>query len=991
MRTLALSDRAMPALPSLSGSPFSFTAAQRLFELHGDGVLPALLVHTWSLREALNRPWHLQLSVLSPDAHIDPASLLGLRARLVTRLADGVREHARAGIVLNAKAGGSDGGLTRYTLDIHPWLSLLAHGLRSAVWHERRVEQIAESVFARYAQHAAWRWSPCALAHLAHSHQGGLRSYTVQYRESDLAFIARLLAQEGLVFRFALDEEAPCGHTLVILADTTQVDSCPEDATSAQSGGIRFHRAASQEEQDAIQALGQTQRLQAAASATLAWNYKTKGTARAHVPGTGKFGPNAPHLVHLDAQTDYLWADDADAQRGMLAAQQAQEARQLMWKGRSTVRTFDAGRQFDLLGSPLDELATLLAQRRQGGSTRTGTPRFTLTQVLHAGINELPAGERQRQVTLPRWIPAAVAAQAQASGYANAFEAVAAELPWKTPLHSEDGRPLHPAPYPGGPLTATVVGPNGETSSSGAQEIHTDRLGRIRIRFDFQTLQAGADTPETSQASTWVRVLQRQAGPGMGWHFIPRLGQEVLVDFMDARIDRPVVIAALYNGQGEAGLVPTPGGAPPAANDDHTSLAHSADHRPSGQGNRIGTGHSPAWHGAGGASLAAGGQASAAGALNGIKTQEFGGSGYNQLVFDDSPRQLRVQMATTQYRTQLNLGHLVHQADNHRGSLRGVGFELRSDAYGAIRGGHGVLITTHGPTGTGSTNAGQGTALPAFEHIPGAALLTQFKNLAQGLGNAARTHESTPLAAHEGTLGANQSLLAGSTKPEAPLMAWTTTLRGMADGLDFGKASENASAKSNATDAGKVPASTDPIVALHGRAGWANVAGADIHLSAADEITLGSGQDSHWSAGGAYRLHTGQAIGVLGGAIGPGSGAAGTGLTLIVGSGNTELQAQAGTLQIAAKDQVKIQSQSASTTFAAAKKITVATQGGASIVIEGGNITFACPGTITVKASAKRFTGPEKVSYPLPTMPQQVCVACLLNAAASAAPFSPKV
>jgi type VI secretion system secreted protein VgrG len=291
--------------------------------------------------------------------------------------------------------------------------------------------------------------------------------------------------------------------------------------------------------------------------------------------------------------------------------------------------------------SPLDELSRLLGQ----GSV--DTPRFTLTQVLHAGINALPAGERQRQVTLPRWIPAAVAAQAQASGYANAFEAVAAELPWKTPLHSDDGRALHPAPYPGGPLTATVVGPHGETSGSGAQEIHTDRLGRIRIRFDFQTAEAGADTPETSHSSTWVRVLQRQAGPGMGWHFIPRLGQEVLVDFMDARIDRPVVIAALYNGQGEAGLVPTPGGAPPAANDDNTSLAHSADHRPSGQGNRIGTGHSPAWHGAGGASLQAGGQASATGALNGIKTQEFGGSGYNQLVFDDIYRRTRMLLPAT--------------------------------------------------------------------------------------------------------------------------------------------------------------------------------------------------------------------------------------------------------------------------------------------------------------------------------------------------------
>ena len=959
----------MSPTPSFPGLPTSFFAAQRLFELHGEGVLPELLVHTWSLREAFNRRWHLQLSVLSPDPRIAPASLLGLRAQLLTRLADGVSEHLRAGIVLDAKVGDSDGALTAYTLDIYPWLALLERGGHSAVWQERSVEQIVDAVFARYSAHAAWRWSPCARAHLAASHQGGLRSYTVQYRERDLAFIQRLLAQEGLVFRFERDDKAPCGHTLIILADTTQAQSCPEDATSAASGGIRFHRASSQEEQDAIQALGHTRRLQAAASATVSWNYKTKGVARAHVPGTGVFGRNAPHLVQFDSDSDYLWADDADAQRGMLLAQQAQEARQQMWSGRSTVRTFDAGRQFDLVGSPLDELAGLLAQRGQGAGAGAVTPRFTLTQVLHAGINQLPAGQRPWPVRLPAWISPEVAAQAQASGYANAFEAVPAELPWKTPLYSEDGQPLHPAPYPGGPVTATVVGPDGATSGHGAQEIHTDRLGRVRIRFDFQSPEAGADTPETSLSSTWVRVLQRQAGPGMGWHFIPRLVQEVLVDFMDGRIDRPVVIAALYNGQGEAGVRPTPGGAVPTAQDDRDALAHSSDHRPGAQGNRIGTGHSPAWHGAGGASLAAGGQASAAGALNGIKTQEFGGSGYNQLVFDDSPRQLRLQMATTQYSTQLNLGHLVHQADNHRGSLRGVGFELRSDAYGAIRGGHGVLITTHGPSGTGGTNAGQGTSLPAFEHIPGAALLNQFKALAQGLGNAARTHQSTPLAAHEGTLGPGQSTLAGQARPEPPIATWHTTLRGMADAMDFDQASQDAQAKSNDTADSKVPASTDPTIALHGRAGWAAVAGADIHLSAADEITLGSGQDSHWSVGGAYRLHTGQAIGVLGGAIGPGEQAAGTGLTLIAGGGNTELQAQAGTLQIAARDQVKIQSQNASAVIAAARKITVATQGGASIVIEGGNITFACPGTITVKASAKRFEGPERITQDMPSFP----------------------
>ena len=201
------------------------------------------------------------------------------------------------------------------------------------------------------------------------------------------------------------------------------------------------------------------------------------------------------------------------------------------------------------------------------------------------------------------------------------------------------------------------------------------------------------------------------------------------------------------------------------------------------------------------------------------------------------------------------------------------------------------------------------------------------------------------------------------------MAAWHTTLRCMVDALDFDQAKTDAAAKTTATGADNVPAGTDPTIALHGRAGWAQAAGADIHLSAADEITLASGQDSHWSVGGAYRLHTGQAIGVLAGAVGPGEQAAGTGLTLIAGAGNTELQAQAGTLQIAAREQITIQSQNAHIDWAAAKKITLATAGGASIVIEGGNITFACPGTITVKASAKRFEGPSNVAYEMNAMP----------------------
>jgi uncharacterized protein involved in type VI secretion and phage assembly len=103
-------------------------------------------------------------------------------------------------------------------------------------------------------------------------------------------------------------------------------------------------------------------------------------------------------------------------------------------------------------------------------------------------------------------------------------------------------------------MSALVVGPDGETRPNGADELWCDALGRVKIRFHWQQAEAKDD-----RDSCWVRVLNRQAGAGMGWQWLPRIGQEVLIDFMGGDIDRPVLLGALYNGQ-EGGITATPGG-----------------------------------------------------------------------------------------------------------------------------------------------------------------------------------------------------------------------------------------------------------------------------------------------------------------------------------------------------------------------------------------------------------------------------------------------
>ncbi len=817
----------------------------------------------------------------------------------------------------------------------------------------------------------------------------------------------RLLAEEGLNYRFEPDGTAPAGHTLVIFADSSSADACPEDVCSLLNGGVAFHRAESVEARDAIQAFGGSRQLPVAETLALAWDYRAKSAVAGSTPTASAFGgPHAPRLQAYDAAGAYAFGSSAAAQRATELQQQAHEARAKRWLGRSTVRSFNPGQRFALAGSMLDALDGLA--HTSPGTTTPDPKVFLLTQVQAAGVNNLPKdlarsihqalGQGWRPPAtgpweagadqLPQWLPPELRQQARERGYANQFEASRIAIPWRPQLQDGSGARLNPRHTGPGLMTATVVGPDGHTQASGADELHMDALGRVRIQFPFQrhAAQSGSALPNTSASSTWVRVAQSAAGPGMGTQFIPRIGQEVIVTFLDNDIDRPVITGTLYNGQGEEGRIGQEPGVPADTRTRAAAPAYepgrvgdspfslSSDHQPSAQGNLMGAGHSPAWHGASPHSHTAGGQANPA-ALSGFKTKEFGGQGFNQLVFDDTPQQLRTQLATSQHASQLNLGHLVHQADNHRGSFRGLGFELRTDAYGAIRAGQGVLISSYGLP----------EQEPAGDNVAGQALAKQLQALGQSFSQAAATHQAVKLAGHEGSSGQNKS----SLSPEhAPFNALYTALSGLV-GQTWEQAQGDAASIKGATDkAQALPHPTAPVIAISARAGLVETAGQDIHTAAAETLTLAAGQHSSAATGGALRIHSGQAIGMLGGAIKPGTEAAGTGLSLIAAQGDLSLQAQASTLQVAAKGRINIQSANSHIDWAAAKKVSLTTAGGANITLEGGSITVQCPGTLTIKASVRSFKGPGIVDYALPTLPGQVCESCLLSAAAAGAPFA---
>jgi Rhs element Vgr protein len=920
----------------LTAALAQFSSDTRLYELTiGDSG--GLLVEAFAADDGVQEIGVRDVIALSTSAYLELESLLCQPAFLDVSLADGTRARF-AGEISEADMLGSDGGFTRYRVRISPWMWRLAQVRNSRVWQDKSVIQIVDSVFEAYLPLAKWRWSDEAGPFMD---QAVPRSYCCQYRESDLDFVRRLLAEEGLSWRFEQGEDGPGA---VLFADSRVLCAVPEDPSSETDGGIRYHAARSVEHQDTVQALVAQRRLHAALTTVLSYDYKSKQIVAASSPTRFPGGRNAPALESYDVPGQYAYTNHEQATRYADLQMEGLEARGQLWRGRSSVRTLRAGTRLTITDAPLQQLGDAAV--------------FTVLRVTSVGVNNLPPPAQHALAELFGPIPelleeavpggasdelALVIAQARETGYGNCFEAVPSELPWRPQLEGSGGRSHH-KPTAHGSQSAIVVGPDGGDMPNGADELYCDRLGRVRIRFHWQ---------DSGDASCWVRVAQRSAGGGMGFQFLPRIGQEVLVQFLENDIDRPVIVGALYNGQGEGGIAPTPGGQ--FVSEGRTSVFEQAnDHMPSGQGN-LACGHSPVWHGA---SWDNAGHRNGA-AQWGVRSKEFGGQGYNQLLFDDTDGQGRVQLKCTHAATELNLGHLIHSADNYRGSFRGLGAELRTDAYGAVRAGAGLLVSSY------KINHNAAAREPAGENGAGIGMLQQAAKLAEALHSAATTHQTVGMAAHAGAAKANASVLDDNA---GPLKAMLTAVSGMigADSLDAARA--DAGAKSTGAGAGKLPHSTDPVIVISAQDGFGANAGQSLQLANGETVSLLSGQNTQFASGGQMRVHTGQAIGVLGGAVTAGEGD--IGLQLIAGKDAIDIQAQADELKVQARDEVNVISANAHIDWAAAKSISLSTAGGANITIEGGNITVQCPGKITVYAGQKSFSRPERIKYSMPSLPR---------------------
>jgi uncharacterized protein (DUF2345 family) len=212
-----------------------------------------------------------------------------------------------------------------------------------------------------------------------------------------------------------------------------------------------------------------------------------------------------------------------------------------------------------------------------------------------------------------------------------------------------------------------------------------------------------------------------------------------------------------------------------------------------------------------------------------------------------------------------------------------------------------------------------------------------------------------------------------------------TAVSGMVGNKNLDAAKADAAEKKTAPGDDQLPHASSPIIAISGKSGIGVTSGAAVQLSNGEAIALVSGNDSQFVTGGQLRAQTGQAIGVLGGAMAPGEN--GLGLQLVAAKDTVDIQAQADQMKLQARDDIKITSANAEMDWAAAKRITLSTAGGANITIDGGNITVQCSGHVDDPRSQEEFFRTERQPYP-PAMPNSICVECLKKSLAAAPAFT---
>lgn len=421
---------------------------------------------------------------LSVSANLDLTGMIGKELTVVILLSDGSPREI-SGLVVKAGFVRQEGDHNLYRVTLRPWLWLATLTSDYKIFQDQSAVQIIDQVLADYPYPVEKRLDIEKYAIQPESDANEPRNFQVQYGETDFDFIQRLMEEWGIYWFFEHTE----GTHRLVLCDHVGAHRAPDSAAYQH---IPMHAHGGHFDCDVFRQFGVDERL---------------------FPGrvvVDDFDFTRPRMQlvtssHQPRQTSwaegeiYEWPGDyTDAKHGALISRVRMEerrARGVRSRGFGNVRGLAVGQTFNLTGHLYEkanrEYLTLASQL-----SLSEIPEEAGTEVRYDCVNELEVQPTDEVFRMPR---------------------------------------LTAKPVVSGPQSAIVVGPEGK-------EVWTDEFGRVKVRFLWDRY-ARNDASD----SCWVRVNQAWAGSNFGGMYIPRIGQEVVVGFMNGDPDRPLILGGLYN------------------------------------------------------------------------------------------------------------------------------------------------------------------------------------------------------------------------------------------------------------------------------------------------------------------------------------------------------------------------------------------------------------------------------------------------------------
>ncbi len=314
--------------------------------------------------------------------------------------------------------------------------------------------------------------------------------YSVQYRETDFNFISRLLENEGIYYFFEHEFKK---HTMVITDSQSEVKPCPHQ----KSAKYRL-KSGLKEDEDVILDLAVIREIRAGKYSLNDFNFETPYTDLNVNADSKIIGPGEREIYDYPGE----FTKRSDGERLVNIRIEEEEARTTTIAGTSLCTAFTTGFRFKLLDYFRDDM---------------NEKEYSLISIKHdAKFNET-------------YFNSSLSNPEMQYAYSNKFLCIP---------HEESFRParITPKPVVKGVQTAIVVGPLGE-------EIYTDKYGRVKVQFHWDREGKNDDN-----SSCWIRVSQGMSGTGWGNIFLPRVGHEVIVDFLEGDPDRPIITGQVYDG-----------------------------------------------------------------------------------------------------------------------------------------------------------------------------------------------------------------------------------------------------------------------------------------------------------------------------------------------------------------------------------------------------------------------------------------------------------